>query len=122
MTTMMLRLLAFAFIATVSASPARVAKCGSGPAALQQWQLGAPQAGFLYNSASHQCLNVAGCQSSVIFDSCSIAPKQTCGGAGLRGQPNEVFTQNGSRLVSALPGANSRRRDCHLAAHPLHPY
>ena len=77
---MMLHLLAFAFIATVSASPARVAKCGSGPAALQQWQLGAPQAGFLYNSASHQCLNVAGCATSIIYDSCATGDTKTCGG------------------------------------------
>ena len=89
----------------VGAGAAWVAACGYGPAALQDWQLGVPQTGFLYNSASHQCLNVAGCRTDVIFDGCSTAPKQTCGGAGLHGQPNEEFTRNGSRLISALPGS-----------------
>ena len=87
-----------------SSSRAQVAKCGGGPAAMQKWELGAPQAGFLYNSATHQCLNVAGCHTEVIFDHCSLAPKLTC--SGLTGQPNEEFALNGSRLVSALPGAN----------------
>ena len=86
-----------------SGSRAQVVGCGSGPPGLQQWELGAPQAGFVYNSASRLCLNVAGCQTNVIFDDCSLAPKITC--KGLKGQPNEEFAQNGSRLTSALPGA-----------------
>ena len=70
---------------------------------MQKWELGAPQAGFVYNSATRQCLNVAGCQTDVIFDHCSLAPRITC--SGLAGQPNEEFALHGSRLVSALPGA-----------------
>ena len=93
--------------AAAAGGAARVEECGSGPPALQRWQMGEPQAGFIYNPGSRQCLNVAGCQTDVIFDVCALAPKQTCGGAGLHGQPNEEFTLNGSRLISALPGGST---------------
>lgn len=104
--TPLLLLLAFVGVAPAAAGgPARVATCGTGPAALQHWKMGVPQSGFLHNTATEQCLNVAGCATEIIYDGCDIEPKQTCGGAGLKGQPNEIFALNGSRILSALPGA-----------------
>jgi hypothetical protein len=75
--------------------------------------VGSPEAGFFRNAATKQCLNVAGCSNPVIFDGCSAAPTQTCGGAGLKGQPNEQFTLNGTRVLSALqpvPDGDRQRR------------
>ena len=84
---------------------ARVATCTEPSTPSQRWTLGTPEAGFFYNSAEKLCLNVAGCRNPVIYDGCTAAPKQTCGGQGLRGQPNEQFTLNGTRVLSALPGS-----------------
>jgi hypothetical protein len=89
--------------APAAAGHARVARCADPLTPSQLWTLGSPEAGFFRNAATKQCLNVAGCSNPVIFDGCSAAPTQTCGGAGLKGQPNEQFTLNGTRVLSALP-------------------
>ncbi len=83
---------------------ARVAKCTEPPIPTQLWTLDSPQKGFVYNSVEKLCLNVAGCHNPVIFDGCTTAPKQTC--SGLKGQPNEQFILNGTRVLSALPGSS----------------
>ena len=84
-----------------AAGPVRVAKCGAGPAELQRWAFNTPEQGFVRNNATRQCWNVAGCHTELIYDQCE-AGVQTCGGAGLKGQPNEQFTQKGARLISAI--------------------
>ena len=85
----------------VAGGPVRVAKCGAGPAELQRWAFNSPEAGFVRNTATRQCWNVAGCHTDLIYDACEVGV-QTCGGAGLKGQPNEQFTLKGTQLVSAI--------------------
>ena len=82
---------------------ARLANCSQGDPR-QEWVHGTPQAGFLQNKATKQCLNVAGCATEVMADTCTKAPQQTCGGQHLHGQPNEIFALNGTQITSALPG------------------
>eukprot|EP01052_Picozoa_sp_SAG31_P041190 SAG31_NODE_6178_length_2136_cov_0.998036_2_plen_403_part_00 len=82
---------------------ARLAECSHGDPQ-QVWSYGVPQAGFIQNNATKQCLNVAGCATNVMVDTYTKAPEQTCGGQHLHGQPNEVFVFNGTQILSTLPG------------------
>ena len=58
---------------------AKVQECGGEPT-LQQWEIGSPEAGFISNNASKQCLNVEGCATSIIYDGCASGDTKTCGG------------------------------------------
>jgi hypothetical protein len=86
-----------------------VAECGGEPAA-QNWTLNDPAVGFLSNTpsagAAPVCLNVADCQTEVIYDGCTTSGP-TCAGPGK--YSNQQWTlpppgAGGGRLVSALPG------------------
>lgn len=83
-------------------TPARVAECGGEPSA-QAWSFDTPAAGFIRNNASGSCLNVANCESDMIYDGC-VTSGTTCNPAGHF--YNEQFSLTAAgELVSALPGA-----------------
>lgn len=82
--------------------PASVAECGGEPA-YQSWTYGAPAPQFFYNNASNQCLNVEGCGTTIIYDSCTIKGP-TCAGPDKLSNEQWALQPDGS-LVSLLPGA-----------------
>jgi len=85
-----------------SLNPARVAECGGEPSA-QNWTFNAPASGFLTNAANDVCLNVADCETAIIFDGCTTTGS-TCSGKNKFN--NEQWTLNDrGGLLSALPGA-----------------
>ena len=87
---------------------ALLAECKGEPS-LQNWTLSDSTnlptfpPGFLLNPASSNCLNVANCQTEVIYDGCTIT-KGTCSGPGTYKNEQWVF-QNGA-LVSLLQPGN----------------
>jgi len=83
-------------------TPARVAECGGEPSA-QAWSFDAPAAGYIRNNASGFCLNIANCQSEMIYDGC-VTSGATCNPPGHYFNEQFLLSADGA-LVSALPGA-----------------
>ena len=59
-------------------APAAVAPCNASDP-FQSWVWGAPAAGYVSNAAASQCLNVYGCQDSVVYWSCVTSGGTCCG-------------------------------------------
>eukprot|EP01052_Picozoa_sp_SAG31_P024688 SAG31_NODE_2117_length_6412_cov_7.762712_5_plen_153_part_00 len=79
----------------------KLEECGGEPAD-QKWTFDKPMAGFIFNPATKQCLNVEGCGSKVIYDACTTSGK-TCGPPGTGKFANERWSITASgQLVSAL--------------------
>lgn len=81
-------------------TPASVAECGGEPAG-QTWKFNVPATDYLNNAANNVCLNVANCETEVIYDGCTTG--KTCN------PPGEYYNQQWTldargALVSALPG------------------
>lgn len=75
---------------------AAMAECGGEPD-LQKWALGSDLS--IRNSKANVCLNVEGCKSNIIFDSCRINATGVCG-------RNEEFVHDEhGHFVSKLPGS-----------------
>jgi hypothetical protein len=97
--------------AAAAYSPMKVQECGGEPAD-QKWQMGQPLSGFISNPATKDCLNVAGCGTKVIYDSCTVAGK-TCGPPGAGKFANERWTlSDKGQLISALSAAHPSEPLC----------
>ena len=80
-------------------APMKVQECGGEPAD-QKWEMGKPLAGFISNAATKMCLNVEGCGTKVIYDSCTTTGV-TCGPKGKFDNERWSLSASG-QLISAL--------------------
>ena len=86
---------------------ARLAECGGEPT-LQIWNFSHPgfPPNFLYNAAADMCLNVEGCDTTIIYDGCKTTGG-TCSGPNTYLNEQWALTAAGA-LASQLEPANSR--------------
>ena len=84
-------------ISAAADAAAHMAECGGEPAN-QQWAHDAKTGEISLQGKGKLCLNVDGCATKIIYDSCTKAGgAKTCG-------PNEKFTFKEKQLLSALHG------------------
>lgn len=70
----------------LSYTDANVEECGGEPSQ-QQWQFNTPMSGFVYNAATQLCLNVANCETQIIYDGCTTTGGELGFGRGRRTRP-----------------------------------
>ncbi len=101
-----------ALSAPASYVQAHMAECGGEPI-LQKWSFSAANSppgfppDFLVNAAGAEltCLNVEACESTIIYDGCTISGPGTCSGPGTFKNEQWVLRPDGA-LVSALGDAS----------------